>query len=164
MRIGLLILSFATSMAFALPARTASGDVFAPEGCEFSVLVAGRSVSEATEWAGRRTVSVAADTGRYAIRAACTTGYPAGALARLDRDARLAFVERLARSMGLSAMSIAAAQNGEWIDVRGSMPAAHVRARILYGAFSRLMVEVVSEDESAAEAGFSILLSTIRQK
>ena len=111
-------------------------------------------------------MSVAAATGRYAIRAACTTGYPAGTLARLDRDARIAFVDRLARSMGLSVTSIIAAPDETWIDIVGSMPAGptHIRTRILYGTSSRLTVEVISEDEHTAKAGFDALISTIRYK
>jgi len=167
MRIGLTVLSFAATAMLAMPAGADGGPVFAPEGCEFSVPIAAQSAPEATEWGGRTTVSVAAETGRYAIRAACTTGYPAGALARLDREARLAFVGRLAQGMHLGAASVVAAPGADWIDVSGTMPAepvAHLRARILYGATSRLMVEVLSTDETAAATGFNSVVSTIARK
>ena len=165
MRIGALVLLLVLWAALPVPARAADDAVFAPKGCDFGVTIGPGLVPEASEWGGRRTVSVAAENGRYAIRAACTTGYPAGALADLDAERRLVFVERLVASLQLTAPRIAPGPEARWIDVTGLLPgsgaAPHLYARILYGTSSRLMLEVFAADRDTARDGFDTTVATI---
>lgn len=167
MRIDRIFLLTATLLLVAAPARAATDAVFAPDGCEFSVEIDGHAPPETAEWGGRLTFSTAAESGRYAIRAACTTGYPDGALPALGKPARVAFVSGLAQRMQLAGATVDAAADGAWIDIDGALPppdAAHLRARFVYGASSRLMVEVLSSDETTATEAFNSVIATIKHR
>ena len=161
MRIGALVLSLL--LAPQVSGAAAYAGMFAPEGCEFRMALPTDLTPDVSEWGGRRTVSVASDHGTYAIRAACTTGYPPGALAALGSDRRLAFVERLVAALDLADARVSLGPEGNWVDVAGMLPAStmHLRTRIVYGRSSRLMVEILSSDESKANSGLNSVFSLV---
>ncbi|MFN4090249.1 MAG: hypothetical protein ACK4QW_14570 [Alphaproteobacteria bacterium] len=164
MRIGGLVLLMCLSATGASVAWASADEVaFSPAGCDFRLSLPAGSAVDDTVWGGRRTFSISALEGRYAIRAACTTGYQPGALADLDRDARVAFVARLAHALNLAAPHIASPPVGSHVDVAGRLLDAphHLRVRILYGPSSRFMGEVAAEDETTAETRFAALNARI---
>lgn len=142
---------------FCLQAVAKSNSIFAPKGCEFSLIFPSNPlIKVAPAPPPRKAFSAELSVDFIRVQALCTTGYPAGLLGGLDDADVRNFSEALIARVGVrdARLRLIHAGSTRTVDILGTIDhhgsREIIRAQVWYGDTSRLMVQVLAPQENTA--------------